>query len=91
MANKEVKRRRLLEASRMYIALPVILLAVMIALAIVLIIAYAMTKHIRYVIMLAVLFGIFMVAYAFVAVRIIRNIQDIESVVNVYCFRNISS
>ena len=76
MANKENKRRRLLEASRMYIAIPVILLAVMLAFSIVLVIAYAITNHIRYVIMLAVLFGIFMAAYVIVAVRIIKKIQE---------------
>ena len=76
MANKENKRRRLLEASRMYIAIPVILLVVMLAFSIVLVIAYAITNHIRYVIMLAVLFGIFMAAYVIVAVRIIKKIQE---------------
>ena len=60
----------------MYIAIPVILLAVMLAFSIVLVIAYAITNHIRYVIMLAVLFGIFMAAYVIVAVRIIKKIQE---------------
>ena len=59
----------------MYIALPVLLLAVMLGFSISLVVAYAITKHMRYIIMLGVTFGLFMVAYVFIAFRIIKKIQ----------------
>ena len=77
MSYRKPRKRRLLTASRFYLALPLALVLLLLVITIILIVVHIQTKEIGYLIALIVVVTVFLAAFVFLSNIILKNIHSI--------------